>query len=233
MISLIVYSTDSKRFHKFKTHPQHTDLNIIRIKNAKTVAEAYQGIKQYEQELRHSDKLIFVHDDVFFRDNIVKREPAIDNLLSTNPKTIIGLAGTKYFDVRVSPCWWQNNQRPNSLVGIVDHSEIKNGFKNTWTSSFGNYDKIVSSDNFNLPYSEVKVVDGLFLMMKKEYAFSDNPFKTARGNHFYDVRASLASNNVFAADFRCVHEGLGDSMFSNDYTEEAQRLCRDVGTQKI
>jgi len=232
MIKVVVYSTDDKRFKKFvDAHIGH-DLNILRIKDAKSVSEAYQNLHKYADEFKGYEHTLLIHDDVEMKLRINKKESIIKKLLDeSSDKALIGLAGSKVYDPRHSNIMWWSNKL--DLVGKVGHMKIEGRWLKKWMSHFGEYDKTIFNDDTSLEYSNVKVVDGLFLMGKTEYIIKGNPFNGASGNHFYDIRASLNSDNVYAINFECYHWGLGDSMLSEDYRIEAQRLIYDIQTGKV
>jgi len=226
MIAAIVYSNRPGQFNKFKEHPFHQKMKIIQISDAKNISEAYQRIPEYKEELKGYDKIVLTHDDVFFKSDLVDSEPLIDGLLLHSEKdTLIGLAGSKRFDARICIYWWNYL---GSLTGTVDHAKYnKDGSLKRWSNSYGPFDHVVNIGEKYLWYSKAKVIDGLFILAKKDYLVNRNPFRNSRGNHFYDIRASLNTPRVLVMDFRVEHFGLGDSMQSNDYVQEGKRLLVD------
>jgi len=223
-LSLIVFSTDDARFEAFRNQPNHKSIQIIRIKDAGSIAEAYGKMLECKDL---NDTLIFIHDDVKLISPLVEVEPYMQKLFDEEPNCIIGLAGCQNYDPTRDPHWWNPIHK---TVGIVNHAKNENGKLKIWSSNFGRFSSEMRSNDAAMKFSWGNVVDGLFMAMRKDFFMDRKPFQTANGNHFYDIRASLMADKTAILDYRVVHFGLGDSMYCGDYENEKKRLISDYKT---
>ena len=206
----IVYSTDDKRFKSFVNENKLKLKDIIRITKAKSVGEAYNSVDIGELD---DDYNVFVHDDVRFTNEKIKsQEGLIKKILEQEPKSVIGVAGSKVYSPQYQVRWWCYN---NSLCGSVVH---KSNHK-TWTTTFGPVDS-------RYKYNSVQVVDGLLMVMSKEF-MKTKPFSNSKANHFYDIRACMLAKECYVIDFEVTHLSTGGGSNSSAYNEEAKLFLRD------
>jgi len=207
-LRLFVFSTDDERFNKFKSYDTHKKLTIVRISDVSTIADAYKWL-----EADHlADYNLFVHDDVRFLKDINEYMPILDYLFEKNTNIVVGVAGAKDYSKSIG--WWDKKNNP---CGSVIHEK---GGKQ-WTSKFGELTK--KHEGFKYDYTQV--VDGLFLMMTKEFYIDRKPFENAFNNHFYDIRACFTADRCVVIDFPVVHYSIGE--LTAGYNTEAKRLMQD------
>jgi hypothetical protein len=207
-LRLFVFSTDDKRFEEFKTYETHKHLTIVRITDVSTVADAYKWL----DDDYLADYNLFVHDDVRFLKDINEYIPLIEHIYAQNKNVVIGVAGAKNYSKSIA--WWD---KKNDVCGAVTHA--KDGRQ--WTTTYGPLNKEYNG----YKYDYTQVVDGLFLMVSKEFYMERKPFESAFNNHFYDIRACFSADHCVVIDFPVIHYSIGE--LTEGYDIEAKRLMQD------
>jgi hypothetical protein len=190
--------------------PKEFDFCIIRD-NKRGLSDLYN---EYLNKKEHQkDILLFVHDDVELEDIFL-----VEKLLNS-PYEVTGLAGAKSIDLSKTPAWHLMSDK-NTHVGEVAHTSQGQ----VWTSVFGPTN------------SRALVLDGLFLAVDVEVVTTkgakfDEDFKF----HHYDIAFCLDCNakkiKMGVLPIRVVHHGLGDSMRTQDWIDNAKRFTQKFGTK--
>jgi GT2 family glycosyltransferase len=153
------------------------------------------------------DKIVlFVHDDVSIEDSMLKEK--LNEAIKTFD--IIGLAGSKNVDLK-KPAAWHLMANNVDWSGAVAH--IKDG--QTFMTSFGSMPK------------EVDLIDGLFMAINVEKV-KDVLFDEQFQFHHYDLDMCMTAKKqglkIGTYPIWVTHLGLGDSMYSNEWKENAKKF---------
>ena len=142
------------------------------------------GLYNEAAEAVNSDVLVFVHEDVYFKNPQWLQK--ITNHLEEQPNTVIGVAGTKVY-TKLAGTW-------PSLSEFTREDVYQ-----------GDIHYYVNPEN--LAYDRVQVLDGCFLAclasVWQQLKFSNN----LEGYHYYDIDFSLRAHNQ--GHFVTVLYGLG------------------------
>jgi GT2 family glycosyltransferase len=154
-------------------------------------------------------KLIFIHDDVIVEDLFIFEK--LD--LAFEKFDIIGLAGATKCDLNAQIMAWHLMAPRESYVGEVAHS--KGGIN--WTTVFG-----------QTP-ARALVIDGLFIAVNVDILLETGTrFDEDFDFHHYDISFCLQANKnklkIGVYPIRVVHFGLGDSMNSPEWVENAKKF---------
>jgi hypothetical protein len=154
-------------------------------------------------------KLIFVHDDVIVEDLFIFEK--LD--LAFEKFDIVGLAGSTKCDLNSQVMAWHMMAPRESFVGEVAHS--KGGIN--WTTVFG-----------QTP-ARVLVIDGLFIAVNVDKLLETGTrFDEDFDFHHYDISFCLQANKnklkIGVYPIRVVHFGLGDSMNTPEWAENAKKF---------
>ncbi len=183
MLSILVCSVHPERLRKFQENVRETvgvPCEFI-VHDNRNVQYSITKVYNLCAEKARYDYLCFVHEDICFR----TKDWGVRLIeLLKQPKTgVVGFAGSTYKSKAYSG--W-GTRRKYSRYNYVQH--FKDGNVRTYTS---NPDR--------LPASQVVVLDGMCLLMRKsvweEFRFDDNMFK---GFHLYDLDISLAVGQKYA-----------------------------------
>ena len=210
MISLIISTYNEKYFNQFLKNVKDTignnvEYEIIQIWNPglMSICEAYnKGAVQAKY-----DNLLFVHEDVqFYSTNwytILEKYFQLPNL------GVFGLAGNKRkFDL---PYGFHSGLQNEGFMFVNHRGHPKISFKQQ-----------------KFPF-EVKVIDGVFIGMKKN-VWKEIPFsKSLKGFHFYDLdislRTSVKHQNYLVTDLDIEHFSIGN--FGDQWIEACIEFHRD------
>lgn len=202
MISIIISSYQPEYFAALKKNVAETcgvEYEIIKIDNPGKygISEAYnKGAAKAKY-----DYLLFVHEDVFFHTQnwglLLQKYFDLPNL------GVLGLAGSR-----------RKFQLPYGYFsGIVEDSFV-------FLKQKGEYENKFSSEIF--PF-EIKIIDGVFIGMKKKL-WQELPFdESLKGFHSYDLdislRSSVSHKNYLVTNLDFEHFSKGN--FGDDWVLES------------
>ncbi|MEO9570944.1 MAG: glycosyltransferase [Polaribacter sp.] len=206
MISIVVCSINIQYFEGLKKNIQNTigsiEYEIIRIDNLKNnwaITKAYN----YGYEKAIYNNLLFIHEDIFFKNN--NWGQVLVDELKNKEVGLIGVAGANYKSRFPSAFW--HLPKDNLKMNVIQH--FKNKEKEFVKYGFSNS-------------NDVKVVDGVFLGLKKDLTIKFND--KIKGFHCYDLGVSLDILNkgyrVFVTDKILIeHYSIGttDKKFLENY----------------
>ena len=205
MLSIIVSSYNSAMFEALQKNIEETigiKYEIIKIHNPGLmgICTAYNK----GASLANYENLLFVHEDVIFK-SINWGKILIEKYFTLEKVGVLGLAGAKK-KFHLPYGWGYPND--NEKFVFVSHPN----------DSIINY-------NYQSPI-KIKVIDGVFLALKKdvwaEIKFDEN----IEGFHFYDIdislRASEQYNNYIIPDIALFHHSHGN--YNNNWMKSAIQL---------
>lgn len=143
--------------------PEAMEIEIIGIRNAKSMASGYNEAMQRS----NSKYKVYLHQDVYIKNiNFIND---ILNIFKSDEKVgVIGMVGTKI--IPTSAIWWED---PLSVGKVFDnHMGIMGPF---------------NLNEVDPPYTEVKGIDGLIMITQYDLPWRDDIFD---GWHFYDLSQS-------------------------------------------
>lgn len=204
-------------FYKFKIKDNNNFIYTIEYNNKEGLSTVYN---RYITSTYKDEYVVFVHDDLLISDLFAK-EKIIEGLKQYN---IIGLAGTNKIVDTSYPAWhimagWNKPEHGRShSLGEVAHI-----YKDS-----SNQDQIQTSV-YGKTQGRVLLLDGLFLGVDVEKLLQANcSFDTDFNYHFYDLsfclRANQAKLTMGVIQLFCIHRGIGDSLFSNEWKNDAPRF---------
>lgn len=201
MLSIIISSYNENDFARFSENVADTigiPYEIIKIHNPGVmgICEAYnKGAAQSKYAY-----LVFVHEDVIFKSDkwgctLVKHFQTVENV------GVIGVAGATY--------------KPNNLTGwyLPQHTSLhRTNYYQANKKDPGFYEYCNYNPQASL-FSEVVVLDGVFLAVKK-HVWRCFPFdETLNGFHGYDLDFTLSIHskfkNIVIFNIDLVHYSLG------------------------
>lgn len=163
--------------------------------------------------------VVFVHDDVeILSSNIIQ-------LLNDSPWDITGLAGGKDYSIKES-CMWHLCCPRDKLSGAVSHP--------TYTQNGNQFIKNADEQAVSVygPWPRrCSVIDGLFMAVNIEKALASNfKFDEDFDFHFYDISSCIIANNcklkIGTYPIHVLHQGLGDSAYSNSWKTAHQKFTQ-------
>ncbi len=211
-IMFVVATTHNKE--SFKKTSFYETLNAVNFKLKHYIEyNNTQGLSLLYNKFidkKYKDKyIIFMHDDVLISDLFLTKK-IYDGFAKYD---IIGLAGTKRIvNKNNKPAWHLLGGFPDktNLLGEVAHTAENK----VWTSVFGPTE------------GRVLLLDGLFIGINVEKVLTNNcTFDEDFNFHYYDLafclRANKAKLTMGVIQLFCIHSGLGDSMFSKEWEDNA------------
>ncbi|MDC1505580.1 glycosyltransferase family protein [Winogradskyella sp.] len=178
MLSIIICSVQKDLLSTVKQNITKTvgcTYEVIDIDNALnkySIAEAYNlGAKKATYK-----NLLFIHEDVAFHTQ--NWGEALVNLLQQTDIGLIGISGVTYKTQH--PVTWSMVPQKYYRINAIQR----------WKS--GRTEKIIQKDHDTKPYSEVVVIDGVFMAMRLD-VWQNQPFDEdhIKGFHLYDMDQSL------------------------------------------
>lgn len=144
--------------------PSGIEIEIIAIRNAKSIASAYnEAIQKSDSKYK-----VYLHQDVYIQNNNFINE--ILNIFKKDSNIgLIGMVGAKI--IPVSGIWWEDSKK----VGKV------------YDSHSGTMDLLIFNE-INGLYSEVKGIDGFMMITQYDLLWMEDIFD---GWHFYDASQSI------------------------------------------
>jgi GT2 family glycosyltransferase len=209
------YSKGSKEYEKAAAYRFQRDLKEDSTCNIHIVYDNKQGLSAvYNTFLKDEYRnkfIVFCHDDVevhdlYFADKVRK---------GLQKYNIIGLAGCKSISDKSKPPAWHLISDRREYVGEVAHTDGKS----IWTTRFGSTD------------SSALLVDGLFIGIDVDVILDKNiTFDEDYKFHHYDMsfclRAHAAKATIGVIQLFCIHQGLGDSMHSQEWLNSARHFSK-------
>ncbi len=144
--------------------PSNIEIEIIAIRNSKSMASAYNEAIQKS----NSKYKVYLHQDVYIQNNNFINE--ILNIFKKDSNIgLIGMVGAKI--IPVSGIWWEDSRK----IGKV------------YDSHSGTMDLLIFNEINDL-YSEVKGIDGFMMITQYDLPWMEDIFD---GWHFYDASQSI------------------------------------------
>lgn len=161
---------------------------------------------RYLTEEYRNAYVVFLHDDVHIHDKYIEQKIK----QGFSQYNIIGLAGCKKISKKYNPSAWHLLSEREDYIGEVAH--ISNNV--VWTTVFGSTS------------GRALLIDGLFIGVDITHAldkklFFDEDFKFHHYDLSFCVRANQCKLSVGIIQLFCIHQGLGDSMNSQDWADSA------------
>ncbi|WP_238916926.1 glycosyltransferase [Clostridium sp. YIM B02555] len=144
--------------------PEGIEIEIIAIRNAKCITSAYNEAMQ-KSDAKYK---VYLHQDVYIQNQNFIRD--ILNIFKADQNIgLIGMAGAKIMPV--SGIWWE------------DHCKVGKVY-----DSHSGTMKLLTFNEINDLYTEVKGIDGLIIITQYDLPWRDDIFD---GWHFYDLSQSV------------------------------------------
>ncbi len=219
MISIIISSYKEIYYNQIISNIENTvgvPYEIVKIDNPGkfSLTEAYNiGANRAK-----FDVLCFLHEDIKFHclnwgDVILKHFKTIPDL------GLIGLAGSK--EKLLLPTGWGYHHPDKNLINILHHDDD------------GNVYKISTYAGENIDF--VRVIDGVFMAMRKsvwqKYKFDES----VDGYHFYDIDFSLRVSQEYKVGiaYDIIIEHFSHGNFGDDWIEASIKYHADVTKQHL
>lgn len=156
--------TKSLSYIKRLEIPESIEIEIIGIRNAKSMASGYnEAIEKSDSKYK-----VYLHQDVYIKNINFIRD--VLNIFKQDEKVgLIGMVGAKV--IPFSGKWWDD---PMSVGKVFDSNTGIMGLLN-----------LKEAEN---PYTEVRGIDGLMMISQYDLPWRDDIFG---GWHFYDLSQSL------------------------------------------
>ena len=161
---------------------------------------------KYIIEKYRDSYVIFLHDDVFIHDLYIEQKIR----KGFEKYNIIGLAGCTKISKKSNPTAWHLMCDRENYIGEVTHT----AGDDIWTTVFGRTS------------GRALLIDGLFIGVDIACAIDnklnfDEDFKFHHYDLSFCLRANQSKLSVGIIQLFCIHQGLGDSMKSQEWVDSA------------
>lgn len=210
MLSIIICSINPTRLSEVKENIKATigiEYEIISIDNQIKKDSLSKVYNEAAKRAKYKN-LLFLHEDIAFHTQNWGK--ALTKLLHDNEIGLVGVSGAVYKSKY--PSTW--SMIPTKYYRINALQQWKDGTKT----------KHIIKENPNKNYSEVVVIDGVFMAMRKE-VWPKFPFdeENLQGFHLYDMDSCLSIGKRFkiVVSHEILLEHFSQGNISKDWIEES------------